>query len=293
MSAEFVVASSLDEAMAALADEDAVALAGGVAVGLLANLGLFSGARLVSLARVPELRGVRADDGSLVLGAAMTHAQLAADPVVRQRFPALSTMFGHIGNVRVRAWGTVGGNLALAEPSQDPPVLLSTLDAELLVHGPDGARRLPVAELSDGPMSTVLSQGELITNVVVPGLAADETCVYRKFLPRTADDYATVSVAVKLRADGDHVAAARLFCGSVGPVPVACDTATGMLLGRSITEHDRLDDVVEAVRDAVSPVTDHRGSADYKREMAGVFARRAILDSFATLARRDQRGGRA
>lgn len=293
MSVDFVVPASLEEAVTALADEDAVAISGGVAVGLLANLGLFSASRLVLLARVPQLRGVRAEDGVVVLGAAMTHAELAANPVVSREIPELSTMFGHIGNVRVRAWGTVGGNLALAEPSQDPPVLLSTLDAAVLIQGPQGARRVPVAELGDGPMSTVLRQGELITHIAVPVLVGEETCVYRKFLPRTADDYATVSVAVKLRADGDRVAAARLFCGSVGLVPVACDAATELLVGRRISEQDGLDDVVDAVRDAVSPVTDHRGSADYKREMAGVFARRAIVDSFSALTRQDQRGGRA
>lgn len=285
MSLEFVVPASLDEAVAALADEESVAVAGGVAVGLLGNLGLFSGARLVSLARLPELRGVRAEGGALVLGAGMTHAQLAADPVVGHELPALSAMFGHIGNLRVRAWGTVGGNLALAEPSQDPPVLLSALEAEVLVQGPGAARRVPVADLSDGPMSTVLHQGELITKVAVPALAAGETCVYRKFLPRTADDYATVSVALKVRAEGGHVVAARLFCGSVGPVPVVCDAAAELLVGRRVTEPDHWDDVVDAVRGAVSPVSDHRGGADYKREMAGVFARRAIQDAFSTLAR--------
>lgn len=290
MSPEFVVPASLDEAVAALADADAVAVAGGVAVGLLANLGLFSGSRLVSLARVPELRGVGADDGALVLGAGMTHAQLAEDPVVNRDFPALSAVFGHIGNVRVRAWGTVGGNLALAEPAQDPPVMLSALDAEVLVQGPGEPRRVPVAELGNGPMSTVLRQDELITKVAVPVLRGDETCVYRKFLPKTADDYATVSVALKARADGDHIAAARLFCGAVGPVPIACDEAAALLVGRRVTDDDSMDDIVGAVRDAVSPVTDHRGSADYKREMAGVFARRAIRDALSALARRYQAG---
>lgn len=293
MSPEFMVPTSLDEAVAALADEDAAAVAGGVAVGLLANLGLFSASRLVSLARVPELHGAGADDGALVLGAGMAHAKLAADPVVRHELPALSAMFGHIGNVRVRAWGTVGGNLALAEPAQDPPVMLSALDAEVLVQGPGEPRRVPVAELGDGPMSTVLRQGELITKVTVPVLAADETCVYRKFLPKTADDYATVSVALKVRVADDHVAAARLFCGSVGPIPVACDEAAALLVGRRITDQDSLDDVVEAVRDGVSPVTDHRGSADYKREMAGVFARRAVRDVFSAPARRKKAGDRA
>ncbi|MBE1494127.1 CO/xanthine dehydrogenase FAD-binding subunit [Amycolatopsis lexingtonensis] len=278
MSTRFVAARSLEEAFEALAGEDALAVAGGVSVGLLANLGLISAATLVSVSRIPELRGVRAGDDGLVVGAATAHGRLAADPVLRRERPGLAEMFGHIGNVRVRAWGTVGGNLALAEPAQDPPVLLAALDAEVELAGTGGTRRVPVAELGDGPMSTVLGPGELITKVVVPPPVAGERCAYRKFLPKTADDYATVSAAVRVRFDGARIAAARVFCGAVGPVPVACETAAARLVGRTRDELRDLGDVVSAVRDAVSPRGDHRGSADYKREMAGVFVKRALAE---------------
>ncbi|WP_158641405.1 FAD binding domain-containing protein [Amycolatopsis eburnea] len=276
MSTRFVSARSFEEAFEALAGEEALAVAGGVSVGLLANLGLVSAATLVSVSRIPELRGVRVENGGLVIGAAMTHGRLAADPVLRRERPEVAAMFGHIGNVRVRAWGTVGGNLALAEPAQDPPVLLAALDAEAGIVGTGGTRRVPVAELGDGPMSTVLAPDELIREVVVPLPVAGERCSYRKFLPKTADDYATVSAAVRVRFDGGRIAAARVFCGAVGPVPVACEEAAALLVGRTHDELREPDDVVAAVRDAVSPVGDHRGSADYKREMAGVFVKRAL-----------------
>jgi CO/xanthine dehydrogenase FAD-binding subunit len=278
MSTRFVAARSLREAFEELADDDAVALSGGVAVGLLGNLGLISATKLVSLARIPDLHGIRAEGDHLVLGAATTHARLAADPLLRKERPELAEMFGHIGNVRVRAWGTVGGNLALAEPSQDPPVFLTALGAEVTAVGPDGARRIPVAELSDGPMSTVLGPRELITEVVVPRTAAGEHCSYRKFLPKTADDYATVSAAIQVRVDGARISTARVVCGAVGPTPVVCEHAATLLVGRTLGELAGLDDVTSAVREAVSPVGDHRGSADYKREMAGVFVKRALLD---------------
>jgi carbon-monoxide dehydrogenase medium subunit len=125
----------------------------------------------------------------------MPHARLAADPLVQATHQELSAMFARIGNIRVRAWGTVGGNLALAEPSQDPPVLLAALGAAVDVTGPGGTRRIPVAELSYGPMSTVLEPQELLTRVILPLPEAGERCAYRKFLPKTADDYATVSAA--------------------------------------------------------------------------------------------------
>jgi CO/xanthine dehydrogenase FAD-binding subunit len=277
MSAEFVVPRSLDEAFSALMDDEAVAIAGGVAVGLLSNLGMVSAARLVSLSQIPEMQGVRVDRDMLSVGAAMPHGRLAADPVLRAYLPELSAMFAHIGNLRVRAWGTVGGNLALAEPSQDPPIMLAALGAAVDVTGPGGSRRIPVAELSDGPMSTVLQPRELITRVILALPQAGERCAYQKFLPKTADDYATVSAAVRVILDGRRVSAARVFCGAVGPVPVSCDHAAELLVGRVLDEPGQLDDVVSAVRGAVSPVGDHRGSADYKREMAGVFVRRALV----------------
>lgn len=276
MSTQFVVARSLDEALEALAGEDALAVAGGVSVGLLANLGLVSAARLVSVAKIPGLQGVRVDGDRLVIGAAMAHGRLAVDPVLRRERAELATMFGHIGNVRVRAWGTVGGNLALAEPAQDPPVLLAALDAEVVIVGAGGTRRVRVTELSDGPMSTVVGPDELISEVVVPVPAAGERCAYRKFLPKTADDYAKVSAAVRVRFDDARIAAARVFCGAVGPVPVACDQAAALLVGRTRDELRDADDVASAVRDAVSPTGDHRGSADYKREMSGVFVKRVL-----------------
>jgi carbon-monoxide dehydrogenase medium subunit len=133
------------EALDALQDENALPVAGGVAVALLTNLGLVSASRFVAIGRLAGFRGVAVgtDGAELVLGAATAHARLAADPLLLAELPQAAAMFGHIGNVRVRNWGTVGGNLALAEPAQDPPVLLAALGADVLTHGPSGCRRSP------------------------------------------------------------------------------------------------------------------------------------------------------
>jgi aerobic carbon-monoxide dehydrogenase medium subunit len=270
----FLRPGSIAAAVDALQDERAIALAGGVAIAALTNLGLFTVERLVSLAGIPELRGVRIGDGVVRIGATSTHGELAADPVLTRELPVLATMFGNIGNVRVRAWGTLGG--ALAEPSPDPPVLLAALGADVVTAGPDGTRRLPLAELSGGRSSGHLDSGSLITAVEVPVLAADERCSYLKFLPRSAADSATATAGVRLSLDGAHVTAARLYCGSVGPVPIECHGAADMLLGRSIAESAWLEGIAESVAEAVSPVSDRRGSADYKRRTAGVIVRRAL-----------------
>ncbi|MBN9110206.1 MAG: FAD binding domain-containing protein [Pseudonocardia sp.] len=288
MSGGFARPRTVEEAVEALADEDALPIAGGVAVALLTNLGLVSGRRLVALGGIPGLRGVvrGADGATLELGAATPHARLAEDRTLIDELPVAAGMFGHIGNVRVRNWGTVGGNLALAEPAQDPPVLLSALGAEVVIERSGGSRQLPVAELGDGPMSTVLEPGELITRVVVPVLAADERSAYLKFLPVTADDYATVSAAVRLRVDGAGddavITQARIVCGAVGPVPVDCTVAAELLVGRAIGDEERYAGVADAVATAVSPKSDHRGDAGYKREMAGVMVRRAVDRALAS-----------
>jgi carbon-monoxide dehydrogenase medium subunit len=154
-------------------------------------------------------------------------------------------------------------------------VLLAALGAEVLTMGPAGIRRLPVAELSEGPMTTVLATGELITHVVVPRLGSDERCAYLKFLPKTADDYATVSAGVCRRLDGQTIIEARIFCGSVGPIPVDC-AAAELLVGRSSDDENVLAGLAEAVAEVVTPRSDHRGGAEYKREMAGVFVRRSV-----------------
>ncbi|MBO0848241.1 MAG: FAD binding domain-containing protein [Pseudonocardia sp.] len=283
MSAGFVRPRTVDEALEVLGDDNAMPIAGGVAVGVLTNLGLVSASWFVAIGRLPGLRGVTlGDDGAeLVLGAATPHARLADDPLLRDELPQAAGMFGHIGNIRVRNWGTVGGNLALAEPAQDPPVLLAALGADVVADGSSGRRRLPVATFAEGPMTTVLQPGELITQIVIPRLGADERCAYLKFLPTTADDYATVSAAVRLRLDGDLIIESRIFCGSVGPVPVDCAAAAALLVGRSAEADDRFDGVADAVADVVSPLTDQRGEAEYKREMAGVFVRRALERALA------------
>jgi aerobic carbon-monoxide dehydrogenase medium subunit len=273
----FLTPDSLEEALEALADGEAVPIAGGVVLALLSNLGMFSADQLVSLAGLPELRGVRIEDDMVTIGAASTHAQLAADPVLQSELPVAAAMFGHIGNVRVRAWGTVGGNLAFAEPSQDPPVLLHALGGAVTVDGPQGPRRVPISELFDAPMSTVLEPGELIVSVILPRSGPNERSAYAKFIPRTADDYATVSAAVNLRFEGSTVSQAKIVCGSVGPVPMECAQAAELMIGQRLEDRDVLKAVADSVCAAVEPMNDHRGSADYKREMSGVFTRRALL----------------
>jgi carbon-monoxide dehydrogenase medium subunit len=280
MSVTFARPTSVAEAIERLADDDTFALAGGVSLVLLMNTGFVFPSHLVLLDRIDEMFGVRAvsEDGRDVIdiGAMTTHSEIVNSPVVQGSLGAMSDAFSRVGNIRVRSAGTIGGNLVHADPAQDPPVVLAALGAIVVAQGPDGRREIPVADLMDGPFSTVLADDELITRVLVPVLPSGARSTFLKFLPNSADDYATVNVAAYLDFDGDGAATeARLALGAVGPAVNVVTDIAATLIGH------RLDDAViasvsERVRDSVDPSDDARGSADYKREMAGVMTARAL-----------------
>lgn len=259
-----------------LLQDDAELIAGGVSLVLFMNLGFLEPVDLVSLAAIPELHGVRRAGGEIVVGAMETHDQLSKDPTLGAVYPAAARMFAGVGNPRVRAWGTLGGNLAHADPAQDPPVMLTALGAHADIVGANGPRSLPVEQLATGPLSVDLDEGEIITSVRIPVPASPPRTAYIKFLPGTQDDYATVSVAAALDIGDDGVIdRARLAAGSVGPTTVPLLRSATALEGQR-PDPDVLQALHEAVRDEVSPTSDRRGSADYKREMAGVMAQRAV-----------------
>lgn len=277
MSVAFVRPQTLDEAFSELSDDESHVLAGGQSLVLLMNAGLLFASKLVSLSRIPGLRTVRAADGCLHLGAMCTHAELASHPLVRAHLPVAVGVFDSIGNVRVRAAGTLGGNIAHADPAQDPPVLLAAMGAEAVIAGPGGARSVAVGDISDSPFVTVLEPTEILTSVTVPIPGPAARCSYVKFLPGTQDDYATVSMCACVDVDeAGKVTDARLTAGAIGGAVVKLHDQAAALRGRSLDDDEALEAVGQAVREAVSPFPDRRGSPDYKRHLAGVIAVRAL-----------------
>lgn len=269
MTFELHMARSADEAVALLASlgEDAVVLAGGTAFALLWKQGLIRPAHVVDIHGIDALRGIaRTADGGLRIGALCTHREVERDPAVAAYCRALTDTFEHVATVRVRNQATVGGNLAHADPAQDPPVMLLALEAIAVARSSRGERRIPLGSFFVGQLATSLEPDELLIEVVLPSLPAGARAVYRKFLPRTADDYATVSVAA-VRAGG----ATRIALGSVAPTPVratACEQAIAEGLSAS--------DAAALVDEAIDPVDDARGTAAYKRRMARVWTERAL-----------------
>lgn len=272
MSFELHPARTVDEAVALLArlGDDAMVLAGGTAFALLWKQGLIRPAHVVDIHGAAELRGIaRLPDGGLRIGALATHRDAERHPAVASYCPALAETFGHVATIRIRNQATVGGNLAHADPAQDPPVMLLALDGVAVARSSRGERRIPLASFFIDLMTSSLAPDELLTEVVLPPLAAGTRAVYRKFLPRTADDYATVSVAAVRSAEGG----VRVALGSVAATPVRAGACERALAGGASPA-----EAAPLVDEAIDPLDDARGSADYKRRMARVWAERALLE---------------
>jgi carbon-monoxide dehydrogenase medium subunit len=185
---------------------------------------------------------------------------------------------------------TVGGGLAHADPNQDPPPTLIALGASVKVSSANGSRTLPLEGFFTDYYETVLQPDEVITDLFVPRMQPNSAGAYLKFLPRTADDYATVSVAavVTLEPGKKVFKDVRIALGSVGTIPIRAKEAEAVLRGQPV-KPEALREAGEKAKGEVDPITDLRGSADYKREMAAVFVRRALEKALETLRKQPKR----
>ncbi len=255
--------------------DDAHLIAGGTATVLLIRQGLLRPGHVIGLRAIEELRGItRTADGGLRIGAMATHRAVEHSSEARLYSPALTDAFASVATVRIRNQATVGGNLAHADPAQDPPPMLSALNATVSVRSSRGERSLPIDELAVDHFTTSLAHDEVITAVILPPIEAGSRETYLKFLPKTADDYATVSVAATLRFASDGtIAETRIVLGAVGATPIRARRVEGALRGQP---RSSVRDAVALVSEEIDPIDDLRGSAAYKREMARVWTGRAL-----------------
>jgi carbon-monoxide dehydrogenase medium subunit len=279
---------TVDEVLALLREhgDDARVIAGGTALVTMMRQRLVLPGCLVSLRDVEGLGGIEATKGETRLGALTTHREMEVSPLVKERLPVLAETFRRVATVRIRHMATVGGSLAHADPNQDPPVTLMALDAKVEVRRAGGRRELPLSAFFRDYYETALEPGEIITGVTVPSLPAGSGAAYVKFLPRSAEDYATVAVAatVTLETGGECCREARIALGSVAPTPLRARAAEALLPGARLDER-LLHAAGEAAKGEVNPLTDHRGSAAYKREMTAVMVGRALTRAWEAARR--------
>jgi aerobic carbon-monoxide dehydrogenase medium subunit len=277
-------ARQLDEAFAAFAagDGEATYLAGGTELLQVMKMGLASFSTLIDLKGIAALTGIAVEGGRLRIGAAATHREIEGSAIVAAGIPALTSLARGVANARVRNQGTLGGNLAFAEPHSDPAALLVACGATLELAGPAGVRQRPVDGFVLGPLETDRAPEEVLVAVEIRTRRPGEGIAYQKlkFFERPA-----VSVAVRLTAAAGRVAEARVAVGSLSDRPLLMPGMAAALEGAG---SDDIDAAVRRAHDALSSidaVADLNGSADYKRHLAGVLlgrAARAALEEATT-----------
>jgi carbon-monoxide dehydrogenase medium subunit len=274
---------SLEEALGLLEEhgEDARAVAGGTALTILMKQRLVRPTALVALDNIPDLQGVTRHNGSIRIGAMTTHREAEVSGVIQAAVPLLAETLSHVATIRIRNVGTVGGNIAHADPNQDPPVSLIALNATVATADAEGSRSIPIEELFVDYYETILGGSELITSIDVPSPPESSGSAYVKFLPRSAEDYATVSAAavVALAEEGGSCTAARVAVGSVAGTPVRATCVEAALVGQPVNDA-LLREAAAEVQSQIDPMSDARGSAAYKREMAAVIVHRALREAF-------------
>ena len=277
---DYVEPETLDEVLqiAAADPEDTLVMAGGTSLVILMKQDLVRPARVLGLRRIARLREISASDGGLKLGALATHGALARSPAVRAHAAALASTFAAVATVRIREQATLGGNLAHADPAQDPPVTLLALDSVAIARSRFGERRIPLDALFVDLFETSLEPGEILLRVELPRLPAGARVTYRKFLPATLDDYATVSVAAAIATDASGACThARIALGGVATVPLRAREAERSLTGRRLNDA-AIREAAALAAAATDPLDDLRGSAEYKRAMASVWTERALRE---------------
>lgn len=274
--------TSVEEAVALRRQfgEDAALYAGGTELLLAMKLGVAHYPHLIDVKPIVALREVTATTTVLRIGATATHWDLERHPVVARAIPALARLERNVANVRVRAVGTLAGNLAFAEPHADPPALLTALGARVVLQSATGARIVPVAEFITGMYQTTLGPEEMIVAIEVPVPAAQTRAAYVKFqiLERPSVGVAVVATL----KDGRFVDEPSVVVGAVDEVPRPVPTKD--LAGADAGDARTAEALAEAARSAVDPVADLAGGAEYKRHLVGVFARRALASLTAKAA---------
>ena len=243
--------------------------------------GLVRPARVIDLSAVPEVRVLAADDGhGFRVGAAVTARQLERDARVRSTYAALSESGELVGSVQIRNLATIGGNICNAAPSADMAPPLVALDAEAVIAGPKGRRRVPMAAFFTGVRRTVLAPDELLLEFVLPAPALHSGGSYLRHTPRRELDIAVVGVASQVTLANGVCAKARIALAAVAPTPVRATAAEQALEGQTLTA-SLIERAAALAVEAAKPISDQRGSADFRRHLVRVLTRRTLTIALA------------
>lgn len=256
-------------------------LAGGHSLLPLLKLRLAGPPALIDIGRIPELRGISRQGETIRIGALTTHVELAASADLSGAAQALAEAAAQVGDPAVRNRGTIGGNVAHADPASDLPTVLVALDARIVAAGPGGERTIPATEFFTGFMSTALAEDEILVALQVPASGRGQGSAYEKF-PHPASRYAVLGVAAWIAISDGTCSAARVAVGGLLPNARRAAAVERALVGKALT-----DDVIAAAAEQVAADLggevsgDLYASAEYRAAMAPVFTKRAVASAAA------------
>jgi carbon-monoxide dehydrogenase medium subunit len=269
-------ASSLDQALDLLGqNSNAKAIAGGHSLIPPMNLRLSQPEMLVDIGRLSELKGIGVEGNSLVIGALSTHAEVASSADVQKHAPAIAQACGMVGDPQVRNWGTLGGNIAHADPASDPPTVLQAYGARIHVASANGKRVIEAANFFRGLFETDLKAGELVTAIEIPSAASKKSAYVKMAHP--ASRYAIVGVAVVLEISGDTCSSASVAIGGAVSHATRSASAESALAGSSL-DNAALEAAAKGLQNDIQGDVsgDVFAPEAYRLSMAGVYLKRAV-----------------
>jgi aerobic carbon-monoxide dehydrogenase medium subunit len=277
--------ASVAEAVSILSQhgDDARPLSGGHSLIPMMKLRMATPEHLVDLAGIADLKGIAEDGNTIIIGAMTTQADLIRSDVLAGRLPIIGETSRQIADPQIRTKGTLGGNVANGDPGNDMPALMQCLDAVYLLSGPGGQRQVAARDFYQGAYFTALGLGEILTAVRIPVPPAGHGSAYEK-LKRKIGDYATAAAAVVLTLSGGRVATCSIALTNLASTPLLAEEAAGLVVGTSL-DAATLKAAAAAAKAITDPAADGRGTAEYRREMAGVVTARALSKAASRAAK--------
>lgn len=277
---DYVRPGSVEETCALLAaDDETRVIAGGQSLVPMLNMRVARPTRLVDILRLPGLSGVRDGGDTVVIGATTRQAVAERDPIIAAKAPLLAKVFPWIGHAATRQRGTVGGSIAHADPSAEIPLVAATLGADIVVRDVSGETVINADAFFLSPMVTALPQGGLLAEIRLPVWPQPRLGVGFQEVNARHSDFAFVCAAAQIAVDYDgRCSACALGVGGLGEYPVRLKEAETVLVGTAL-EDAAVDDAIAAAMDKLDVWGDLHASADYRRRVGGVLARRALRDA--------------
>src|SRR6516165_8062764 len=282
---EYERATSVEHALSLLSRPDTRVVAGGHSLIPMMKLRLAQPGVLVDINGLAELACIRLDDGELRIGALARHADLLDSAVAGQLFPIFHDAERVVADPIVRLWGTVGGSLCQADPSEDLSAVFAAVRATAVIRGQDGDREIPVRDFHLGPYETVVGPGELLAEIRVPVPAHGGTGSAYEKVARRVGDWSVAAAGAVLQLDQGTVAQAGIGLTAVGAEHFVAAEAEDFLRGRLATEPNFKAAAMIAAEHC-HPVADQRGPEDYKRHLVAELTTRALRRAAARAAGR-------